>query len=293
MDSGFGDQQLHESHLSPDQRSRSCRSSGTAALYLQGQAYSSGTGSESSLASGLSDSMYVNNTATAATGNFEARFRQGYCNLRCCGINYQPGSGHSDEDVAVEEIWIMGSNSPTQNTSSYNNGRFGLLPSMSGTAEAASNNFEESPFFSISHIEASNPVPLVCPNCRAQISQINECACVSALTNGISNSSNGDCISSWGCSRFGNPDSQRTPTKLRLNATPSHCAFPVLASSAQCILPQRTSSAASSSQTVVTGDYVGGEGLTTAAPPSPPLLELTGDVRAVNFPALDHRPIRT
>ncbi|TPP66175.1 hypothetical protein FGIG_05218 [Fasciola gigantica] len=264
----------------------------------------SATSSESSLASGLSESNSIN---TAATGNVT---------WRRFGVPLEPSvsfGAHSErwnepqtilDDLALYERPFTGPWTSLDYRERQDGDHFGPVASSQLVNENSPNNHDRSSplFYSLAPIQTTG-CSTVCPNCRFEASND-----TTPTTNTLENphSSVQICTCSTHqrhlepinspSSRFGSYLDQHTPTKLARTPSATHVPFPSLvfnrvSSSEHSGVYYDPHEQNSPSTRSVDGDSdLTGLGSPTSSTSG---LELSGDVRAVNLISHDQVPLRT
>ncbi|KAF7254846.1 hypothetical protein EG68_08847 [Paragonimus skrjabini miyazakii] len=319
----FCDRGHHQLHYGADRGGRTLSLDGSTPTFSEtclrpGHSSISATSSESSITSGLSDLATSSQTITAAAGSFGHRFGDTEYSVRQSVLSNWSEHENTVDDMAISER--CGMNVTNERCSRFNGygwngrgrdlnaytGRFSMEPSATDVALAEVTNMRDSPpYCSLvpTHITQS-----VCPECRAQHYQLEQCHCHchgGGLLNGSIADSGNDSLDSM--HRFSTYDNQRTPTKLLCSLNMAHSGFPPLVNSARGGYRAASEQHASTSYfgfraygafvptsvPSTTDERTSENDMTGLSPPSPSSLDLTGDVRTVNMPALDQNPLRT
>ncbi|KAA3677238.1 uncharacterized protein DEA37_0005965 [Paragonimus westermani] len=317
----FRDRSHHQLQYDADRGGRTLSLGGPTPAFSEaclrpGHSSISATSSESSITSGLSDLASSSHTITAAAGSFGHRFGDPDYSVRQSVL-----SSWSEHDITVDDMAISercGMSVTNERCSRFNGygwngrglnayaGRFPMEPSATDVALAEVTNMRDSPPYC--SLVPTHTTQSVCPECRTEHYQLEQCHCHchgNGLLNGSIVDPGNDPLNNT--HRFNTFDNERTPTKLLCSLNMTHPGFPALVNSARGGYRASSEQHASTSYfgfrtygafvpTSVPGvidERTSENDIRGLSPPSPSSLDLTGDVRTVNMPALDQNPLRT
>ncbi|CAH8591875.1 unnamed protein product [Schistosoma turkestanicum] len=286
---------------------------------LNRMTFFSTTSSNSSLASGLSDTNFTNLEQTAATGNSNSTtnrfgFSDGLINLEHSTSDRQhlnavwTNNSHSSSRFMCNPLNVYDVDENLPSVTNYEQYKQTYSRNfIQNTNDTISNDTEASPYCSIVSFQNNMNGQNFCVNCRYNHVMMNGqlCSCnchnesKEVMTTPILNFNNNPKNAHY-INRPLSPDNYPTPTKHSWNSTSSlseSMTHPVLPPLTNALTEQRNNNSVNNHNTFryfgVSSSIATDDSPSGYESSSPSALDITGDVRTVNFVSHDQPPLIT